>query len=280
MTAIAPPVSGLRQRALTAIVLAPLGIASVLYLPSAGFAILLAVLFLAGLREWARLSGLASLPGQIAFVVANAGVMLALWLQGPQLLQKIGIIGAAFWCIAPIWLRFFEFASAPSPRNQTIKLIAGVLAIVPAWCAGAFLHGDGQRGALQVLFVIVLIWCADIFAYFSGRRFGGRKLAPRISPGKTWAGVHGGLAGAALYALVCGWLFGIRDYSLLAFVVLSVITVMFSVVGDLFESLLKRHSGMKDSGTLFPGHGGVLDRFDSLFAALPIFVAGKLLIGS
>lgn len=278
MSAVAAP-SGLRQRAVTALILAPLGIAAVIYLPTAGFALLLALVCLLGLREWSRLCGLAAPAIGLIYVGLNALLMFGLWRQGPALLRDVSTVGVIFWCLAPLWLRYYGFAARPLLATSLFKHLIGVLVVVPAWCAGALLHADPDRGALWVLFVVVLIWCADVFAYFSGSRIGGRKLAPRISPGKTWAGVYGGLFGAGLYALICGWLFDIRGWMLVSFVALSMLTVAISVAGDLFESLMKRHAGMKDSGQLFPGHGGALDRFDSLFAALPVFVLGKLVLG-
>ncbi len=271
--------SGLRQRAVTALILAPLGIAAVIYLPTAGFAVLLGLVGLLGLREWSRLAGLAKPAVGLVYMGLNALLMFGLWRQGPALLRDVSSVGVIFWCLTPLWLKYYGFAAQPAVATSLFKHLIGVLVVVPAWCAGALLHADPDRGAIWVLFVVVLIWCADVFAYFSGSRFGGRKLAPRISPGKTWAGVYGGLLGAGLYALACGWLFGIRGQMLLAFVGLSMVTVAISIAGDLFESLMKRHAGIKDSGHLFPGHGGALDRFDSLFAALPVFVLGKMVLG-
>ena len=273
------PASGLRQRALTALILAPIGIAAVLLLPTAGFAMMMGALFAVGLWEWARLAGCNSALMRMGFATLGATLMLLLWSCGARTLELAAVFGVIFWAIAPLWLRFFEFANTSNQRSIALKLVAGLLAIVPAWAAGSYLHGNAAHGAAWVLFVVVLIWCADVFAYFSGRYFAGRKLAPRISPGKTWAGVYGGFVGAALYSLICGLVIGIHGQSLLALVVLSAITVSMSVVGDLFESLIKRHSGEKDSGQLFPGHGGVLDRFDSLFAALPVFTIGKMMWG-
>ncbi len=273
------PVSGLRQRALTAIILAPIGIAAVLMLPTPGFAVLIGALFVIGLWEWANLAGCKAMPVRTAYAAVGAAAMFALWWQGRDVLWQVVWLGAAFWLIAPLWLAFFDFGNDLKRRFISLKLLAGMLAIVPAWAAGIHLHTSSAQGAAWVLFVMVLIWCADVFAYFSGRYFGGRKLAPRISPGKTWAGVYGGFVGAALYALVCGLAIGLRDQDLLALMGLSAFTVGLSVMGDLFESLIKRHSGEKDSGQLFPGHGGALDRFDSLFAALPVFAIGKALLG-
>jgi phosphatidate cytidylyltransferase len=271
--------SGLRQRALTAIVLAPIGIAAVLMLPTPGFALLLGALFAIGLWEWANLAGSKSAPMRALYATFGIAAMLALWWLGREVQWQAAWVGLGFWLIAPLWLAYFDFGSALKRRFVSLKLVAGILAIVPAWAAGIHLHGGSAQGAAWVLFVVVLIWCADVFAYFSGRQFGGRKLAPRISPGKTWAGAYGGFVGAALYALICGLVIGLRGVDLLALMGLSALTVALSVMGDLFESLIKRHSGEKDSGQLFPGHGGALDRFDSLFAALPLFTVGKALLG-
>jgi phosphatidate cytidylyltransferase len=163
-------------------------------------------------------------------------------------------------------------------------LAAATLAVVPAWCALAVIHASTPHGAGWLLLVLLLIWAADSGAYFTGRQFGGqwfggRKLAPRISPNKTLEGMLGGVALAMLVALCGALLLGAPTGKLPGILLVAAITVLFSVAGDLFESLLKRHAGMKDSGTLIPGHGGVLDRVDSLLAALPIFALGKIWMG-
>ena len=126
----------------------------------------------------------------------------------------------------------------------------------------------------------MIVWASDIGAYAAGRAFGRRKLAPHISPGKTWAGAYGALVAGVLLALIGAWLLGVRDARLLALALLAAATVAISIVGDLFESLLKRHAQVKDSGSIFPGHGGLMDRLDSVFAALPIFAAGLWLLQS
>ena len=123
------------------------------------------------------------------------------------------------------------------------------------------------------------MWAADIGAYFSGRAFGKRKLAPQISPGKTWAGAYGALVAGVLVAGIGGWLLDVRGAQLVALALLATVTVAVSIVGDLIESLMKRHAQVKDSGSIFPGHGGLMDRLDSVFAALPVFAAGLLLLG-
>jgi phosphatidate cytidylyltransferase len=141
------------------------------------------------------------------------------------------------------------------------------------------IHGAGEYGHWWTLIALFIVWAADIGAYFSGRMFGRRKLAPTISPGKTWAGVYGAFVGGALVAGVGGVLLGVGGGKLAGLLLLSLLTVVASIVGDLLESLMKRHAAVKDSGNLFPGHGGMLDRLDSVFAALPVFAAGKLLLG-
>jgi phosphatidate cytidylyltransferase len=129
------------------------------------------------------------------------------------------------------------------------------------------------------LYALMLVWAADSCAYFVGSRWGTTKLAPQISPGKTIVGVYGALAGSALIAVAGGWLLNVRGMSLLALVVLGMVAVVLSIVGDLFESLIKRHAQVKDSGHMFPGHGGVYDRLDGVFAALPLFALGKAALG-
>jgi phosphatidate cytidylyltransferase len=141
------------------------------------------------------------------------------------------------------------------------------------------IHAAPSHGHGWALYALVLGWSADSFAYLAGKRWGRRKLAPAISPGKTWTGVYGGLVATAVVAAIGGWLLGVQDLRLLALVALAMVCVCFSVVGDLFESLIKRHAGVKDSGALFPGHGGVFDRLDGIFALLPLFALGKLLLG-
>ncbi len=272
--------SGLRERVLTAVLLAPLAVVLVLWLDSTAFSIGIGVVFVFGLSEWARLIGLRSRIARLALVVVNAGLMAALWeWRTPALFEAVVLAGMAWWPLAALWLRHFSFGAERRRRFLGLKALAGTLTVVPAWTAAILLHEIPVRGPWWLLFVLMLVWCADVAAYFAGRRFGRTKLAPRISPGKTRAGVYGALAGSGVYAALAGAALGARQSALALLVLLSLVTVMFSIVGDLFESLIKRHSNVKDSGTVFPGHGGVFDRFDSLFAALPVFAGGKLLLG-
>jgi phosphatidate cytidylyltransferase len=154
--------------------------------------------------------------------------------------------------------------------------LAGVLALVPAWLALVRLRLDVPRGAEWMLFTLILVFAADIGAFFAGRRYGRVRLAPAVSPGKTWEGVLGGAAMSALVALAGSEWFGVPVQS---FLPLCLATVAFSIVGDLTESLLKRFAGVKDSGTLFPGHGGVMDRIDSVTGAAPVLLFGLSVLG-
>lgn len=272
--------SDLGTRARTALIVAPLGIAAVLLLDTQAFALMIAAIFAFGLTEWARLIGLSTLASRGALVIVNVALMAFLWeYRDSQWMRVSLIVGIVWWPLALLWLRNYGFAEATKRRNATLKATVGTLIVVPAWAAAVTLHGEPDYGPRWVLFVVVLIWVADIAAYFTGRRYGRTKLAPKISPGKTRAGLWGALAGSTLFALGVGLALTDDGRTLALLVALAVVTVLFSIVGDLFESLIKRHSNHKDSGSVLPGHGGVFDRFDSLFAALPAFAVGKLALG-
>ena len=271
-----------RQRITTALILAPLPILALLFLPTPWLAALVAAVMLAGLWEWTAFAGLEDKTPRILFLTANALMMAALvWGGGPSLftLKLVSLVGVVWWGLVCLWLARPGFAKGDHQGARGLKLLAGSLCVVPAWCALGWLHAEGDFGPRWTLFAVLLVWAADSGAYFAGSRWGKRKLAPAISPGKSWEGVWGGLATSALLAALALPLLGLSWGSLPALVLLTVATAAISVVGDLFESLMKRHSGVKDSGALFPGHGGLMDRLDSLLAALPVFVVGKAWLG-
>lgn len=269
----------MKQRTLTALVLAPVAIALVLLLPSPAFALLTAAMSMLALWEWTNLLGIRSMPGRGAVLLATAAILVLLWLARDQPLWWFVIgAGVLWWVLVLFWLGHFTFAAAPTPTHRAIKLAAGALAVIPAWVALLEIHRQPEHGRGWALFALALVWAADIAAYLAGSRYGSTRLAPRISPGKTTAGVWGALAGSALVAVIGGCLFGARGGALIAVVVLGLLAVAASIVGDLFESLIKRQASVKDSGTLFPGHGGLFDRLDSAFAALPVFALGKALL--
>jgi phosphatidate cytidylyltransferase len=270
----------LKQRIATALLITPFFIAIILLLPTLAFAAFIGALCLVALWEWTRLSGMRSRPWRAVFISLAAAAMLALWCcRDTWFWWPVISAGAAWWVFAIAWLGRFSFAASPTREHLIIKLVAGALAVLPAWTALMKMHLGQETLHTWALYALVLVWGADTFAYLAGSRWGTTKLAPKISPGKTVAGVYGALAGSALIAVIGGWLLDVRGMTLLALVVLAMISVLFSIVGDLFESLIKRHASVKDSGSLFPGHGGVCDRLDGAFAALPIFVLGKAALG-
>lgn len=279
-----------RTRLLAALIMTPLAIAAIVFLSTPWLAVLAAALFLGGLWEWLRLAEVEDTLARTVLLVLNLMLMVAMvWASRTAsggslvLFQIVSMIGVAWWLLAAAWLRTYDFGSDHDNGARVAKLAAGTFAVVPAWCAAVLLHAQRPNGHWWLLLALLLVWAADTGAYFAGRRFGGklfsRKLAPRISPNKTIEGVVGGLLLSVAIALVGGTLLGAKAAQLPAIAIVAVATVLFSVVGDLFESLLKRHAGVKDSGNLIPGHGGLLDRMDSVLAALPVFVLGKEWLG-
>lgn len=254
----------LKQRVQTALVIAPLLVLAVILLPTTWFAVLLMVVVGAGAWELAPLGGYRMHP-VVKGIFAAFAVLLAVGLLTTGPAQIFIWLGLAAWFAAMMWLINPE-AVIPG----WIRLGVGLMILLTGWTSLVLLHGEGESGHWLVLLLLALVVAADIGAYFAGRQFGKRKLAPRISPGKTWAGVTGGLLAAVPVALVGAFLLGVEAY--FGFVVVCLLAVMASVFGDLVESLLKRQAGVKDSGSLLPGHGGVLDRLDSVVAAAPIFL--------
>jgi phosphatidate cytidylyltransferase len=189
------------------------------------------------------------------------------------------VIGVAWWLLAALWLKHYEFASDHDTHARVFKLAASTLAIVPAWCALVLIHAQRPNGHLWLLVALAIVWAADTGAYFAGRKLGRHKLSPRISPNKTIEGLAGGALAGVLVGVVGGVVAGTATAKLPAVALVALAVVLASAVGDLFESLLKRHAGVKDSGDLIPGHGGLLDRMDSVLAALPVFVLGKEWLG-
>jgi phosphatidate cytidylyltransferase len=270
----------LLQRTLTALVLAPLVILLILLSSTAVFALIAAAAFLVALWEWAQLSGLKNQSARIGLLVAATIVFALLWYGHAGITTSLLLIaGVAWWLLACLWLRHFAFGAAPTAENRALKLLAGAFVLFPAWIALVSIHAREPYGHSWTLLALVIVWAADIGAYFSGRTFGKRKLAPQISPGKTWAGAYGALVAGVVVTLLGGWLLDVRGVQLLGLALLALLTVAASIVGDLIESLMKRHAQVKDSGTIIPGHGGLMDRLDSVFAALPVFATGMLLLG-
>lgn len=267
----------LKQRLLTALVLIVAIVAAVLALETRWLALILAVIAVLGAYEWARLMNLKTLPARVLYAAAIAALLWSCWrgvLHDPANLRLFIAVSGAWWLLATLWLSRPQLGAEASVAALSAKAIAGIFTLVPCWAALLALHAQAGHGRHRLLFLLTLIWVADSAAYFAGKRWGRAKLAPRISPGKTRVGVYGALTAVAVYAFFAATALGVPDSGRMAFAALCIVTALFSVVGDLFESLFKRQRGVKDSGTLIPGHGGVLDRIDSLTAAAPIFVLG------
>jgi phosphatidate cytidylyltransferase len=268
------------QRVLTAALLMPVVVLGVLYLDNAQVALVTAGVVLLGAAEMARLANLRSEGMRLAFV---AGVALCLWLAWrflvPQFVQPLQWLTAAWWIAITAMLLTRRTALGQISQRRPLVLVLGGALLVAAWMSLVALHAARPHGPVLLLFLLVLIWVADSGAYFAGRAFGRRKLAPLVSPAKTWAGVYGATGGALVSAVALSLSGFAGDASPAALVALSIIVTAVSIGGDLWESRLKREAGLKDSGSLLPGHGGMLDRIDSLVAAAPVFGLGAALIG-
>lgn len=258
---------------MTALLLAVVLVAILFWLPArvAVGAIMVAVA--AGAWEWAGFAGRNAPAARVAYAAAVMAAVAVTWsMTGAAQTRHWFLVAAALWWLGALaWV-----ALAPGSGRPAAAAIAGFLVMVPAAVSLAWLvllEPDGQR---LLFFLVALIAAADIGAYFGGRRWGSRRLAPRVSPGKTWEGLWSGFAAAVLVAVVGGRLLGFQGVSWL---VVCVLVVLASVVGDLVESMFKRRVGLKDSSALLPGHGGVLDRVDSLTAAGPVFVLGLSMLG-
>jgi phosphatidate cytidylyltransferase len=266
----------LKLRILSALVLVPLVVWGLFAWPQPLFAAFLGAFIVVGAWEWTALGGIRPLPARLLYVtvVMLAGVAVLLM---PALLRPLLIAATAFWLLA-----FIEHVAGRDLDSGFLasfpgKLVGGFLVLLPAWLVPLVLR-ELPDGKWLALFLMLYVWGADTGAYFAGHRFGRHKLAPRVSPGKTWEGVAGGLVAALLVALAAGiYGLGFRAGELAVWVALSLFTAFVSVLGDLFESRLKRIAGVKDSGTLIPGHGGVLDRIDAFTAAAPVFALAWLL---
>lgn len=257
-------------RFLTALVLVPLILAALLLLSGEVLTLLLALVLTYCAWEWARFVFPDSKIGRIFYTVLLADLMAVIFLLlgfelRPPWLYECAVAG---WLLMVLWVARF-----PTPIPGVVASVLGIVILLVAWMALSLLALAGWQ---WLLFLLVLVWAADVGAYFAGRTFGVRKLAPAVSPGKTWVGVGGGMALSLLVAAVGAWWFALPWA---AFLGLCLLAAAISVVGDLTVSMFKRARGMKDSGHLLPGHGGMLDRVDSLLAAAPVLVLGLVHLG-
>lgn len=276
----------LRQRVITALIMAGLFLSAVAFLSVPWMALVLGILICLGSWEWSRLAGWDSRIARALYVLLMAVVMGLLYqycqlgtMPPRERVQPFLGLACLWWSLALLWIKGYP-GSAVFWRTGFIRNLMGVLVLALAWMAAVYLLSFPRGGGLMIVMVL-LVASADIGAYFSGRTWGKHKLASVVSPKKTWEGFWGGMAASAAMALLLWSQLPSQQahVSLLAVLVVALATALASVVGDLTVSMVKRESGMKDSGSLLPGHGGLLDRLDSLCAAAPVFALGLLLAG-
>ncbi|MND70592.1 Phosphatidate cytidylyltransferase [compost metagenome] len=260
----------LKQRVITALVLLPIALAGFFWLDGGAFALFIGAVVSLGGWEWARLAGFSAQPLRIAYGLLVAALLYGLYLV-PALAPLVLVLGVLWWGVATVLV--LGYPETSRYWGGTLgKLVIGLLILLPAW-QGLVLFKQWPLANWLILAVMVLVWAADIGAYFSGKAFGKRKLAPQVSPGKSWEGLVGGLLASLLITAGVGLYRGWIGSELVLALAGAALVVLVSVVGDLTESMFKRQSGIKDSSNLLPGHGGVLDRIDSLTAAIPLFAA-------
>lgn len=265
----------LKYRIITAFILIPITLLVLFYLPQLPFILLMSFITLGAAWEWASLMGLKTKKSRLAYL---AIVILALYAACYVPIEILFAGAFLWWLLATLLIILYPRGNHIWGRGYWVRGTMGLLVLVPCWAAVNFIRHD-EGGDIKLLFLFILIWGADSAAYFVGRKWGKRKLAPHVSPGKSTEGVLGAFIFTILFVLIAFLSFGIPRELWLWGLLLSLATVLFSIIGDLFESMLKREVGVKDSGRLLPGHGGLLDRIDSLTAAAPVFVFGSLLIG-
>ncbi|MGZ8225716.1 MAG: phosphatidate cytidylyltransferase [Methylococcaceae bacterium] len=284
----------LLQRIITASILASLIVLAVLKLSSEYLSLLLGFITLLAAWEWSYLAGVKSLfkRGLFLFILSLPMLGIHFWTQILELvsqgfdwpdvrsysgaLEWLIIAPVLFWILMMILIRNAPQGVLKLKLKGLTKILIGGFILLASWMFLSRLRSF--YGAEITLYLLILIWAADISAYFTGKKFGKTKLSPDISPGKTVEGMYGALVIGIICGIVLSLLYGFPLAISADFVLLSALTVLISIYGDLFFSVVKRQKGVKDSGSLLPGHGGILDRIDSLVAAAPIFYAGVFLI--
>jgi phosphatidate cytidylyltransferase len=263
----------LRTRVVTGCILGALLLLGLFLLPPFWAVLAFGAVFAIGAWEFAGFGSLRGALARATYTVAVAAIMLGAWRWTAETGHLLALLCAAcvWWGIAFLWLSL-----APARHRPALTLLCGVAVLAPAFVALARLQISGPgfaaaHGPPIVLWLVLMVCAADIGAYFAGRAFGQRKLAPRVSPGKTWEGALGGLVMVALVAGCGAVYFGLSPAAMVAF---GCCVGIFSIIGDLTESMFKRAAALKDSGTLLPGHGGLLDRIDSVTAAAPLYALG------
>lgn len=277
----------LKLRVITALILGPLILWSVLTFSHQAIAIEIGLILSLAAWEWARLSGIVHQAGRFSYAIFTLGVMLLLSYlihESSNTIECVLYLSVAWWCLALLIVAYnnrkpVEQESSLSLFTVIRNLLAGLVIFAGAFVAITALHQNASYGAWFILILLILIWVADSAAYFSGKYLGKHKLAVHVSPGKTWEGVAGAMLATVISAFVAGYFLQLSIELIFGFTLIAVLSVAISIVGDLLESLYKRRAGIKDSSQLLPGHGGIMDRIDSLVAAAPVFLFGLQLVG-
>ncbi|MDX1812231.1 MAG: phosphatidate cytidylyltransferase [Gammaproteobacteria bacterium] len=272
----------LKHRVITAAILVPIviwGIFSLSTFPA--FASVLSIFIVLGLLEWTHLIKLEAANQRTSYAVVVLSLCLAslLIMQSAFFFALLLIGSVSWWLVQILQLSAYDGKEGVRTDRYLANLWGGAFLLVPTFASLCFLHQSDSNGPALVLTLLLLIWSADTGAYFVGRKFGKNKLAPLVSPGKTREGAYGALIVTAVVAFIAAIVLDLSFFKIILFVVLSQIVVVFSIGGDLLESVYKRRAGVKDSGQLLPGHGGVLDRIDSLMAASALFTLGAWSLG-
>ena len=266
----------LKQRIITALILLPLVLGAIFYLSSPWFALAIAIPVALGAWEWANIMGIEDSKARMPYVAGIVAGLLVVYLLNIGLVL---IVSCLWWAVA-VWLVKSYPNEVERWQSRNTLGVIGVLVLVPAWWSLVVIQRQPD-GEWWLLYVMLLVWGADTGAYFVGRKFGKNKLAPSVSPGKSREGLWGGLAVTSVIALIVAFSTqASAQVGLIPFLLISLVAVMGSVYGDLAESMFKRHRGIKDSSQLLPGHGGILDRIDSITAAVPLFASGMVLMGA
>lgn len=278
----------LKQRIITAIILAPLAIAAIFYMSLENFAIFIMAVMAIGAWEWGPLMGFENKRRRIAFMMATiiliSGIwyyfpLISLWNEQAQLestIKYILWIAVAWWLVSAALTFLYPRYSSFWSSHRSIRGVFGWLTLVPTWLAFVVLRSndyvvDPYQGAQLIMFLFLMVWSADVGAYFVGKSIGKHKLMPNVSPGKTMEGFIGGVIFACLLVAIAGANLNWNQQQFILVIGVTVVITTISVLGDLNESMFKRQAGIKDSGTILPGHGGILDRIDSLTATAPIY---------
>lgn len=286
----------LLQRVLTAVILAPAAISAIFYLSIEHFALVMMAVMAIGAWEWGPLMGFDNKRRRIFYVVTVTLLMAflfvylppdSLWSVTGELNQYAMIImwlAVAWWILSAFLTFLYPRYSSFWSSHRSVRGVFGYLTLIPAWLAFIVLRSsqiemDMYHGSQIIMILFLMVWSADIGAYFVGKSVGKRKLMPNVSPGKTIEGYLGGTVFASLLLVVAGYFIGFTTHQYLMILLVTILITTVSVLGDLNESMFKRQAGVKDSGSILPGHGGVLDRIDSLTATAPIFALCYVLIG-